>query len=196
MDIMERRAQFRNDIGIAGFLLLLLAIIWVNIQAKDNHQLWVVTGDKNLAHINGVCYYKSVPLTGCIYERYPNGDFAKQIPYADGKQDGVMRYWYPNQTLQQERPFAAGNKQGIHKGWWPDGTLKFEYTFSKDEYNGTVKEWYTNGMLCRIFNYKMGHEEGREQMWWENGTVRANYVVKDGQQYGLIGRKLCRNLIK
>lgn len=193
---MERRAQFRNDVGLMVFVLLLLTSIWINIEAKNDNQLWVVAGDKHLTQIQGVCYYKSVPFTGCIYERYPNGDFAKQIPYVDGRQNGTMRWWYPNQVLQQERYFDKGQKQGIHKSWWPDGRLRFEYTFKNDEYNGTVKEWYASGQLSRVFRYKMGHEDGLQQMWWDNGTVRANYVVKDGQQYGLIGRKLCRNLLQ
>lgn len=193
---MERRAQFRNDIGLIVLVLVLLSSIWINLQAKNDNQLWVVVGDKHLTQLQGVCYYKSVPLTGCIYERYPNGDFAKQIPYVDGKQNGTMRWWYPNQVLQQERYFDKGLKQGIHKSWWPDGKPRFEYTFKDNEYNGTVKEWYASGQLCRVFRYKMGHEDGLQQMWWDNGTVRANYVVKDGQQYGLIGRKLCRNLIQ
>jgi hypothetical protein len=30
-------------------------------------------------------------------------------------------------------------------------------------------------------------------MWWENGLIRANYVVKNGRRYGLIGLKLCVN---
>ncbi|MES2274394.1 MAG: toxin-antitoxin system YwqK family antitoxin [Bacteroidota bacterium] len=196
MDIMEHRVPYRNDAFITGIVLLLLTLIWINIQAKDDKQLWVVTGDSHLTQIQGICYYKSVPLTGCVYERYANGDFARQIPYINGLQDGMMRYWYPNQSLQQERFFASGKKQGIHKSWWPDGSPRFEYTFKDDEYNGTVKEWYAGGKLCKVFHYKMGHEDGLQQMWWDNGTVRANYVVKNGQQYGLIGRKLCRNTVQ
>jgi antitoxin component YwqK of YwqJK toxin-antitoxin module len=106
-----------------------------------------------------------------------------------------MRYWYPNQTLQQERFFAAGKNRVYIKAGGPMVRLSLNIPLVKTS-TMAVKEWYTNGMLFRVFHYNMGHEEGCEQMWWENGTVRANYVVKDGQQYGLIGRKLCRNLIK
>lgn len=193
---MERRAQFRNNWQVTGIILLLLVIIGIYLNANERPQLLVKVGDVHLIQSGGICYYKHVPLTGCVYERFPNGTWAKQIPYINGKQDGLMRFWYPNNTLQQERLFVNGNKQGIHKGWWPNGKFQFEYSFDKDEYNGPVKEWYANGKLCRFFHYQMGHEDGLQQMWWDNGTVRANYVVKDGQQYGLIGRKLCRNLIK
>ena len=39
----------------------------------------------------------------------------------------------------------------------------------------------------------MGYEEGSQKAWWQNGVIRANYVVKNGRRYGLIGLKLCMN---
>ncbi|GAB3919140.1 toxin-antitoxin system YwqK family antitoxin [Mucilaginibacter boryungensis] len=196
MDFMERQAPFRSKLYIPGLILLLLIIVWIGVKAKWTDQVFVKIGDAHLIQANGICYYNNKPLTGCIYERFPDGTFAKQIPYINGRQDGLMHFWYPDRTLQQERLFVDGKKQGVHKGWWPNGKLKFEYSFNNDEYNGSVKEWYESGKLCRFFHYSMGHEDGLQQMWWDNGTTRANYVVKDGQQYGLIGRKLCRNLTK
>jgi antitoxin component YwqK of YwqJK toxin-antitoxin module len=193
---MEHRAQFRNNITIAAIALIALALIWLKTESKDSHQLWVAAGNPGLVQANGVCYYKNIPLTGCVYVRFADSSLAKQIPYVNGLQDGIMRVWNDNHTLQQQRLFVAGKKQGIHRGWWPNGKLKFEYIFTDDEYNGVVKEWYANSRYFRVFHYTMGHEDGLQQMWWDNGTVRANYVVKDGQQYGLIGRKLCRNLLK
>ena len=92
------------------------------------------------------------------------------------------------------RTFLFGRKkEGIHTAWWPDGNPKFQYHFINDEHHGEAKEWYSNGKPFRFFHYTIGHEDGLQQMWWEDGSIRANYVVKDGEQYGLIGRKLCKN---
>jgi len=196
MDFMEHRAQFRNNIFVIAIGAFIVTCIWLSLQAKKTHVVWIPAGSKSISHIYGTCFYKKEPFTGYLYESYPDGTLAKLIPYEDGLENGVMRAWYSNRTLQMIRYFNEGKKQGVHKSWWPTGLKRFEYTFKDDEYNGTVKEWYQSGRLCRIFHYNMGHEDGLQQMWWDNGTVRANYVVKNGQQYGLIGRKLCKNTAK
>lgn len=59
------------------------------------------------------------------------------------------------------------------------------------ELQGIANEWYRNGQPYKAFHYKMGYENGSQKMWWENGIIRANYVVKQGRRYGLIGLKLC-----
>jgi antitoxin component YwqK of YwqJK toxin-antitoxin module len=196
MDFMERREPYRNKLLTLGCFLMVLLLVRLSIQSEVVPSILLAQNDPYLSHAAGMVYYKGIPFTGFVYDKYPNGTLAKQTPYIDGRQDGVMKAWYPNKALQQERFFDEGKKQGIHKGWWPDGTPQFEYSFKDDEYNGAVKEWYQNGRPFRVFHYNMGHEEGLEQMWWDNGATRANYVVKDGQQYGLIGRKLCRNVSK
>lgn len=193
---MERRVQFRNNIIHLGCCLLMLIVIRMSIQYASMPRLKVAVNSPYLTQAQGVLYYKNSPFTGYVYENYPNGAQARLMSYVKGREDGVMNYWYPNGILQQERFFDDGKKQGVHKGWWPDGSPRFEYHFKDDEYDGPVKEWFPNGKPYRVFNYHMGHEDGLEQMWWDSGAIRANYVVKDGQQYGLIGRKLCRNVIK
>ena len=73
------------------------------------------------------------------------------------------------------------------------GKPKFCYHFINDEYEGEVTEWDATGQLYRRMHYKQGREDGLQQMWWSDGKLRANYVVKEGKSYGLIGRKLCIN---
>ena len=86
-----------------------------------------------------------------------------------------------------------GKKIGKHIGYWEKGNLKFEYHFINGEHDGLLNEWYQSGQRYKEFHYKKGYEEGSEKKWWENGTIRANYVVKNGRRYGLIGLKLCMN---
>lgn len=193
---MEHQAPYRNKVAEAGCVLLFIFLIWSNTPYAARPVSWVTRNNRFLSQKRGILYYHQSPYTGLVYEKYPDGHFALQMPYTNGKQDGVMKSWYPNHVLQQERLFTEGKKQGLHKGWWANGRAAFEYHFTDDEYNGTVKEWDGNGKPYRAFHYSMGHENGRQQMWWPDGSVRANYVVRNGQQYGLIGRKLCRNVIK
>ena len=59
--------------------------------------------------------------------------------------------------------------------------------------NGELKEWMETGQPYRFFHYIKGYEEGSQKMWWSNGSIRANYVIKNGKRYGLLGLKICSN---
>lgn len=186
---MEVRVRFRNSV-----LLLLVVFMRCTHSTKiEIPNVFVDANDIELKQQEGYLYYNNKKFSGRTVELYPNGDTALFTSYLDGKEEGWSYKWYPGKKLAEERLYSAGKKEGIHRAWWPDGRKKFEYHFANDEHNGEAKEWYSNGKLFRLFHYTNGYEDGRQQMWWEDGRVRANYVVKDGEQYGLIGRKLCKN---
>jgi antitoxin component YwqK of YwqJK toxin-antitoxin module len=51
-----------------------------------------------------------------------------------------------------------------------------------------------DGKLIHLANYKNGQEEGTQKLWYDNGKIRANYVIKNGKRYGLLGTKNCINV--
>ena len=163
---------------------------------QQRSALKVSMSDTAFSQRGELVLYHNQPFSGVSYSLYPTGDTARRVEYVNGKQDGWLKWWYPNRQLNQARWFADGKKQGIHRGWWPNGQLKFEYHFTDDEHNGELKEWGANGRMFRFFHYKMGHEEGSQKMWWEDGKIRANYVIINGEKFGLFGQKLCVNVLK
>ena len=136
-------------------------------------------------------YYQDKKYSGYIYDRFENGDSAFVGSYLNGMEEGVFKKWYRNTQLGEYRTYHAGKKVGKHVGFWEDGQPKFDFNFIAGELHGESNEWYPNGQAYKAFHYKMGYENGSQKMWWENGIIRANYVVKQGRRYGLIGLKLC-----
>lgn len=175
---------------------LLLAIIWLGCKttpdAASIPSLRVNAEDAALHHSNGVLLLRSQPFSGYLFA-LDGQDTVARTPYFNGREEGWCYKWYAGGQIMEARFFHEGKKEGLHLGWWPGGQKKFEYHFQNDEHEGLATEWFRNGQLFRKFHYSRGHEDGLEQMWWEDGGVRANYVVRNGQQYGLIGRKLCIN---
>lgn len=142
--------------------------------------------------INGVLHYKGNPFEGLLVIKHTDASYKLKLEYVSGRKDGYEKQWYMNGQLSQSRLYSQGIKIGEHEGWWEDGTEKFEYHFNeKGEYDGSRKEWYANGQLVRDFNYSKGKEIGSQRMWADNGKIRANYVVKNGERFGLIGLKKC-----
>lgn len=161
--------------------------------AKTVPSVYLNEKDKGFAKHQDTVYYQGHFFTGYRFSLYPNGDTASVQSYFNGVEEGFQKKWYPGRQLQEERFYINGKKEGTHKGWWPDGKQKFLFTAYSDKYEGEFKEWYASGLPEKYFHYKNGREEGSQRLWWDNGSVRANYVIKDGKKYGLIGLKTCIN---
>lgn len=161
--------------------------------AKTVPDLYVNATDKGFTNHQDTVYFKDKFFTGYRYALYDNGDTAILQSYFNGVEEGFQKKWYPGKQPNEERFYINGKKEGTHKNWWPDGKLKFIFTVNSDMYEGEFKEWYSSGLMSKDFNYVNGQEEGSEKMWWDNGTIRANYVIRDGKKYGLIGLKVCVN---
>jgi len=168
---------------LCPFLLLL---------SCENEVLKVDKSSNELQLKNGVLEYQGAPFTGELVSMYNPSSFKMKLEYKEGRKDGYEKQWYPNGELAQHRLYSKGVKVGNHLGWWEDGSKKFDYHFNeKGEYEGNRKEWYQNGQLVRDFNYVKGKEIGSQRMWNDNGKIRANYEVKNGERFGLIGLKKC-----
>ncbi len=147
--------------------------------------------DSDFTKHQDTLYYHGSYFTGYQFSLYENGDTAFINSYFNGVQEGTQKKWYANKQLTEERFYINGKKEGIHRGWWPDGKNKFIFEALNNEYNGEFKEWYSSGLLGKQFHYNNGQEEGSQRLWWDNGTVRANYVIRKGKKYGLIGLVTC-----
>lgn len=154
---------------------------------------YINVNDSGLVKHQDTVYYLQKYLSGYQFSLFSNGDTALIKSYFNGVEEGTQKAWYANKQLAEERFYINGKKEGTHKGWWPDGKLKFSFSAFSDEYDGEFKEWYASGLLGKQFHYVNGREEGSQRLWWENGTVRANYVIRNGKKYGLIGLVTCSN---
>lgn len=141
---------------------------------------------------NGILFFKENPYSGIIEEYYLKGKLKSSSTYYQGKREGVFKGWYVNGNKWFERFYTVGLKTGIHVGWFDDGSQMFEYHFNtKGVYNGKITEWYKNGTLLKEFHFNEGKEEGSQKMWQPNGKIKANFVTKGGERFGLIGLKKC-----
>ena len=151
------------------------------------------SADKGFALHQDTLFYNDIKYSGFVYTLYNAKDTMQIAGFLNGVEEGVQKKWYLNKQIASERFYRAGKKIGKHLGYWENGQPQFEFYFENGEYHGIAKEWYQNGQAYRSFHYEHGYEQGSQKMWWENGIIRANYVVKNGRRYGLIGLKICMN---
>lgn len=143
----------------------------------------------------GIAQVNGKPFTGTIFQLYQNSADTQEVRnYRDGLEDGEWRKYYPHNRLAESRNYSKGFKTGRLAGWWPNGRMQQEYWFADDNYQGTCREWNADGMLLKEMNYQAGYEDGAQKAWWDNGKVKANYIVRNGRRFGLLGTKQCINV--
>ncbi|GHE70529.1 toxin-antitoxin system YwqK family antitoxin [Roseivirga thermotolerans] len=172
-------------------ILFILVLVVIVTAARIPHH----TIDANeLKRQGGLFYHKDKPYTGRAIEYYPRGEIKAVRHYANGKRQGRQRGYYESGQLAYKRYYMQNRKSGLHLGWWPNGQQKFMYSFRDGIAEGISKEWSESGTLLRAMTYQKGKEDGPQKMWNEDGSIRANYVVKNGRRYGLIGLKNCKSV--
>lgn len=147
----------------------------------------------------GFLYVNDSIFSGMIYYLYPNKkDTLKIENYLNGKENGYWFQYYPNHILKEKRFFVTGKKEGEHIGFYENGYKKFHYHLKNDVYEGNNKEWTQElnkeRKLTADMNYHLGQEEGTQKTWYDNGKIKANYIIKNGRRYGLLGTKNCENV--
>jgi antitoxin component YwqK of YwqJK toxin-antitoxin module len=185
--------------------LFIYAIILIAMACKDEkpqaivikaHSIpnqYLALEDSSIIWHQDSLYFQGKPYSGKAYSLFANGDTAIYKEFWNGLQEGITKRWHPNKQMSEDRFYIAGKKEGKHRAWWPDGKPQFEFHVHEDAYEGELKEWNSKGLLIRQFHYQNGQEVGSQRLWWDDSTVRANYEIRDGKKYGLIGIKLCKN---
>jgi antitoxin component YwqK of YwqJK toxin-antitoxin module len=192
---MAHRVQLHNSI----ILILLAGFFGCNTNAPEK-PVPVSAGllnksEQELTTNNGLLNISNSAFTGTLFTLFPNSkDTAVVENYLGGRKHGEWRKYYSSHKLKEKRYFTNGQKTGEYIALWENGNKQLQYFFEADEYEGTCKEWSESGFLNKVMNYKKGHEEGPQQLWYDNGKIRANYIIKDGRRFGLLGTKNCINV--
>lgn len=146
-----------------------------------------------LSRHSGITYINGCVATGIVFQLDKKGDTLSLEKYVCGKPEGIAYKKYDAVHFCYRRNFSKGKAEGTQYSWWDNGRLKQQATYKHDVFDSYVLEWCSNGLLTRFNHYRNGHEEGKQQLWYDNGQLRANYVVRNGRQYGLSGTMNCYN---
>lgn len=144
---------------------------------------------------NAGVFYQGKPFSGMLFRLdSQTQDTLKIESYLKGNRHGRWVQYFPGHVLKEFRTFERGKKTGAFVQYFPTGKKQQEYHFQNDEYQGLASEWNERGVLIREMHYVAGHEEGSQKLFYDNGQIRANYVMKDGRRFGLLGTKNCVNV--
>ena len=189
---MARRVRLRSNIG----LLLSLSFTLLTCQRSETKPpaIFVSADQPGWRQQGGQLWLNDVLFSGWQYQLRAHGDTAFAGAFLQGKAEGFHRHWYPDGHRKELRHFQKGWQEGDQRGWHESGKLAFVYQFKNDVYEGRRQEWYPDGRPARDGYYHEGQEDGAQRMWFTDGSLKANYVTRQGRNYGFTGVKSCVNV--
>ena len=175
--------------------ILFLIIFGCSKPQKTIPNIAILIDSEQLTKKNDIVYYKNQLFNGHLIEKNIGGKLIAKSGYFNGKIDGLQQKWFGNGSKKEVRFYENNLKVGKHEAWYQNGNKRFEYFIEKDIPIGVHQEWFENGQPFSLFTYNnLGQPEGLQKMWFENGQTKANYVVKNGRRYGLLGAKGCQGM--
>ena len=132
------------------------------------------------------------PITGIVYENYPNDTLKFEIEYLKGKLNGFYKEYYDNGQLKKMGSFINGERNGQYQGYLNDGTL-----FVEGLYLNNLKDsvWIINnvdGLIVEKLNYS-GNQgtfidyRQRDTLIGTNYNISGDIYFDDGTEGRQIG---------
>ena len=146
----------RNKIVL---LVLLISLVSCNSRYEISETL----------HKDGLTFTSNdKPITGIVYENYPNDTLKFEKEYLKGKLNGFYKEYYDNGQLKKMGSFINGERNGQYQGFRQNGLLFVKGFYKNDkrdslwvvrDIKGSVfKETIYNGNSAKYITYQQGNK--------------------------------------
>ena len=123
-----------------------------------------------------------------------NGVLKQEIPYANGRKNGIAREWLETGELRTVNVYKAGKRQPLQVYETGDGQMGMHvYELSE---SSTRIEWYANGVMKLEEPLVNGKVTGTVRTWYESGAKKSETYYKDqrGREWQRSGMSLVENV--
>ncbi len=125
---------------------------------------------------------------GVSLSYHRNGKLAIEVPYRNGKIDGVMRSYDEEGKLHETIGYLEGDEEGYSTVYYPNGKKKKRESFHQGILNGMSEEWSENGKILRQIPYENGQIHGVVKIYDEFGQIKEDVVFVRGLRNGAYHR--------
>jgi antitoxin component YwqK of YwqJK toxin-antitoxin module len=111
---------------------------------------------------------------------WENGNIKSELPYKNGKLNGVARWYYEDGTLQQEVPYVDDMIDGTLRRYHDNGRRETEETWLNNVRNGVAIEYNYPGKRIEQKYYKNDTLHGEYRKWYGNGELQIYGNIVNG----------------
>lgn len=108
---------------------------------------------------------------GVSLSYHANGKLAIEVPYRNGKIDGVLRSYDENGNLHETIGYLEGEEEGYSTIYYANGKKKKREVYHQGILNGVSEDWDELGRLVRQIPYENGQIHGVVKIFDETGKV-------------------------
>lgn len=179
-------------------------VLWVitigvgfsSCNSNGHSEPFIFYNNQNLDMSSDSIYYLAGSLfSGTIISSTVENKNEKSYSILNGKLHGSFLEWTPEQhILKTDKSYLAGKEHGRQRGYHYNGNLSFSYNAVNGKREGLYQEFYPSGNLHIEKIYKEGKQVSNK-IKNPQGAVIANYVLKNGRYYGLMGSSSCISVL-
>ena len=103
------------------------------------------------------CKSEQDKIKGCMWrEHYTSGNLKKEIPYKNGKVDGIVKKYSDDKDtkLDEEIPYKNGEANGMGKYYYTSGKMLWEVPYKNSQKEGEGKIYEDSGKLLASITWQ------------------------------------------
>lgn len=165
----------------------------------------IVDGDVPFYDMEGNVVFTTHWVDGLRYDYFPSGAVQSQVPYFNGRAQGISKIFYENGQVQRVAVLKDDKINGTETTYYPNGSLESTTGFVNGVRNGKSYHWNENGQLAwetlfiensatdsKLYHYHENGElfieiemnndlpNGIEKIYHENGFLQAKLPFRNG----------------
>ena len=170
---------------------LLICCLASLIGCKSNSEVkHILINDPALERVENDFLFDGDLFTGVILASSDAHRNELLIEVNQGLMDGAYKEWTPKYILKTEKQYRKGLEHGVQKGYHSNGKISYEYQAENGKRLGIYREYFRNGKLQIQRTYDKG-KEIKVKIFSTEGKIIANYELRNGRYYGLMGSSQC-----
>lgn len=129
-------------------------------------------------------------LPDSVVQSYSGIRLVKEVPYKNGKRQGLMKTYDMNGVLYQTFWYEKGLKQDTAKQYFPDGRVFRTTLFKDDSAHGIQTQYYRSGKVRAKLNFVNGLRTPDLEEFQSDGkkiTTYPDLVIRTKDEYSRNG---------
>ncbi len=137
---------------------------------------------RDTAEIEGVVVRRgtTVPLTGTVISRHPNGRLQMRRSVVEGRADGVWMEWFETGGVKFYAEWRMGKGHGSWVYFYPNGELQERAEARDDIWNGVAEGWHDNGVKAFESTFTDGVRLTPVRRWDKDGVAVGPWTSLTG----------------
>ncbi len=125
--------------------------------------------------------YEKDLIKNKYFEYYATGDVYSEVPFKNGKQNGIEKKYRSNGSISTEANYTDGKLNGAYKSYFKNGNVYEVGQYLEGQPSGSWNTYYDDGILESEYSYNNGELTGSFKYYDFDGKLYYEYLYRKGE---------------